>query len=57
MPIEIDEMVIRARVDPRDGQDRVGPRSPGTSSADQQDEIVRRCVEEVMRILADKRER
>jgi hypothetical protein len=56
MPIEIDEMVIRTRVDPRGEHEAESPRAGRDDSLDR-DELVRQCVEEVMRILSDKLER
>lgn len=61
MPIEIRELVIRARVDPGEGR---APRatSPcgseqGQEQASAQDDLVQACVREVLRILEEKRER
>lgn len=59
MPIEIRELVIRARVDP--GK----PHSPGSAAAaglgaarpPRQEDLVQACVREVLRILEEKRER
>lgn len=59
MPIEIRELVIRARVDPGE------PRAPGGGAASDpslrrppsQEELVQACVREVLRVLEEKRER
>lgn len=65
MPIEIRELVIRARVDAGGGQGgtscgrpapRPGPRNREQSGAADND-VVQACVREVMRILEEKRER
>lgn len=66
MPIEIRELVIRAQVDPSDGcsSDRPSDRqrdsarsaASGASDGDRAD-LIRTCVQEVLRILEDKRER
>ncbi len=63
MPIEIRELVIRARVDP--GESRAArATSPcgsepgqGPGQVPAQDDLVQSCVREVLRILEDKRER
>ncbi len=56
MPIEIRELVIRARVAPG-GERRPAAEPPAAAEGAKQQEIVRACVQEVMRILEDKRER
>ncbi len=70
MPIEIRELVIRAQVDPSDGcsserssnhqRDSSGsatsPIANPASGSDRAD-LIRTCVQEVLRILEDKRER
>jgi len=66
MPIEIRELVIRANVDPsgREGGGGCGSKPPGSSAKSPSrthgvgdDDVVQRCVREVLRILDDKRER
>jgi hypothetical protein len=62
MPIEICELVIRATVDPDEtggGASSSTPaaQSPSQSQAHGEDGLVQTCVREVLRILADKRER
>lgn len=56
MPIEIRELIIRARIDPDDNRS-VASRSASIASGHQQEEIIRACVQEVLQILEDKRER
>ena len=64
MPIEIRELVIRARVDP-EGERRAGAVAAGPqggAAAPQQGgepgaDLVQTCVQEVLRILEEKRER
>jgi hypothetical protein len=66
MPIEIRELVIRATVDPGGKAEAGGCQStsPGSSAKSPSrphgggdDDVVQRCVREVLRILEDKRER
>jgi len=66
MPIEIRELVIRATVDPSGaaGTGGCGPasskasaKSSSMSQAAAEDDVVQKCVREVLRTLDDKRER
>ncbi len=59
MPIEIRELVIRAQVDPDPCGDSSQKQreSPDTASSNDREDIIRTCVQEVLRILEDKRER
>ena len=65
MPIEIRELVIRAQVDPCNGTIANGSnnslnhqqRSAEMAEGLNQAEIVRACVQEVLRVLEEKRER
>ncbi len=62
MPIEIRELVIRARIDPGGtaGADPSGEASVEPEPAGQDErcqEVVQTCVREVLRILEDRRER
>jgi hypothetical protein len=57
MPIEIRELVIRARVDPDDARSVTSAPTPAARDAERQEELVQACVKEVLRILEDKRER
>ncbi len=64
MPIEIRELVIRATVNPSGpGAGACGaPSSAGAQSRSEdptgsQDDLVQTCVQEVLRILEEKRER
>jgi hypothetical protein len=57
MPIEIRELVIRARVDPDDDWPVTSDSAPAARDFDRQEELVQACVKEVLRILEDKRER
>jgi len=57
VPIEIRELVVKARVEPKGEQVPVsGGSRPGRVAADEA-AIVRACVKEVLRILESKRER
>jgi hypothetical protein len=67
MPIEIRELVIRATVDPSgtaaagggcgSTSSKAHTKLPSRSHAAADDDVVQSCVREVLRILADKRER
>jgi hypothetical protein len=58
MPIEIRELVIRARVEPGNGRAATPSTSdPGQGHPLRQDELIQVCVREVLRILEEKRER
>ena len=64
MPIEIRELVIRARVDPSGGRQatRSARGAADTGAADSGGQpperaIIETCVREVLRILEEKRER
>jgi uncharacterized protein DUF5908 len=59
MPIEIRELVVRARIEPgseRTQQD-VGWRDSEPRDREQEQETVRACVREALRALADRNER
>lgn len=58
MPIEIRELVIRARVEEADAvsQSQNGGRSRQSTLVDKE-AIIAACVEQVLQILADKQER
>jgi len=58
MPIEIRELVVRARVG-GDQSDQRGSSAPASRPGAESDfdAIVQACVREVMRVLEDKRER
>lgn len=56
MPIEIRELVIRAQIDPDNHPSTVNSAS-AVVSRERNEEIIRVCVQEVLRILEDKRER
>lgn len=57
MPIEIRELVVRARVEP--GGERSSSSSAGTIARARVDEasVTRACVKEVLRILETRQER
>jgi hypothetical protein len=57
MPVEIRELVIRAEVEPKQGQGQSqgAGQSPGGGS--DREELVRDCVEQVMEIIRQKEER
>lgn len=62
MPIEIKELHIRVNVTPPDSSDGRGApaassRRPGGLSAKEKQEIIAECVEQVMKILENKKER
>jgi hypothetical protein len=54
MPIEIRELVIRVTVRPPEPDSQ---RSPSQRLDDERNELVAECVEQVMRILQEQRER
>ena len=58
MPIEIRELIIRARVEESEtaAQAGAGPRS-STLAATDREAIIAACVEQVLKILDDKRDR
>ncbi len=59
MPIEIRELVVRARIEP--GAERVpqdaGRRDSAPPGGEPEQETVRACVREALRALADRNER
>ena len=66
MPIEIRELVIRAQVDPStDGSDDCSNNNDpdnhretaGTGHVSSQADLVRACVQEVLRVLDERKER
>lgn len=65
MPIEIRELVIRARISDQPDEHANGPASPGSGqrtghaglSAEQTEQIVQECVRQVLRVLAQQQER
>lgn len=65
MPIEIRELVIRARISDQPDDNPGGPASPGSAqpnghaglSAEQTELIVQECVRQVLRVLAQQQER
>jgi hypothetical protein len=56
MPIEIRELVIRARVNPGDEQSPALPAQDSRESP-QNEELIQASVREVLRVLEDRRER
>lgn len=56
MPIEIRELVIRARVSPGDGTHAAKP-APAAPEAQRTEELIQTCVREVLRVLEDRKER
>lgn len=57
MPIEIRELVVRARVDPGGGRQPHAARRGGGGDRSRERRIVEACVREVLRIVDEKRER
>ncbi|HEY5603801.1 MAG TPA: DUF5908 family protein [Gammaproteobacteria bacterium] len=57
MPIEIRELVIRAHVDPGEQRPRLPSAASATPAVSREDDIIRACVQEVLRVLEAKRER
>ena len=65
MPIEIRELVIRARISDQPDDNPSGQASPGSGqstghaglSAEQAEQIVQECVRQVLRVLAHQQER
>ncbi|NEQ45476.1 MAG: hypothetical protein F6K00_18815 [Leptolyngbya sp. SIOISBB] len=56
MPIEIRELVIRAQVEPDSSGPTTSRAAPPADSPNQA-ELIRLCVQEVLRVLEEKRER
>ena len=56
MPIEIRELVIRARVNPGDERPAARP-APAARETPGNEEMIQACVREVLRVLEDRRER
>ena len=57
MPIEIRELVVRARIDPEGDRSQETAIGRSTDSRVEEESITRACVQEVLRILESKRER
>jgi len=57
MPIIIQEIIIKAMVDDASQSSGAETTSSGSGSSSSKIEIVKECVEEVMRILNEKKER
>lgn len=57
MPIEIRELVIRAQVDTRCNGSESRSGAMAAPVGDSRDEMIRACVEEVLRVLDAKQER
>ena len=58
MPIEIKELHIRVTIDPAAARPAAsGPVAPKAGGAADKDAIVAECVEQVMQILQDRKER
>ena len=55
MPVEIRELVIRAEVNPRQGQGGQSEQGPGATT--DREQLVRDCVEQVMEMIRQKEER
>jgi hypothetical protein len=55
MPVEIRELVIRAEVNPRQGEE--GQSGQASGAAADREQLVRDCVEQVMEIIRQKEER
>lgn len=53
MPVQVNEIIIRAVIDSGSKDENAGPGSKGVDTAD----IVSECVEQVMQILKEKEER
>jgi hypothetical protein len=57
MPIEIRELVIRAQVEPNGNGAASQAAKADPMAGRRQEDIIRACVEEVLRVLAEKQER
>jgi hypothetical protein len=57
MPIEINELVIRVRVDSNEGNTRQSQTEAGQQTEEARTEVVERAVAEVMDLLKRKKER
>ena len=56
MPIEVRELIIKAEVAHRDGGNRESSESSSSGTQDQE-AIIKACVERIMEILKEKMER
>jgi len=54
MPVEIRELIIRVVIGENSGSGQTPAPSP---SAGQQEALIQECVEQVLKVLADKQER
>lgn len=57
MPVEVRELIIKATVAPEATQGSSRLRTTSNNSVSPTEEIVKTCVEKVLKILNDKRER
>jgi len=57
MPIEIRELHIRVSVSPPAGGSPAGAPGPGPAEGDGRQTLVAECVEQVLQVLHDRRER
>jgi hypothetical protein len=57
MPVEIRELVIKATVSDESGKSSVAPTLPQKNEPAKEEQIVQRCVEQVLEILRVKNER
>lgn len=57
MPIEIRELVIKARVEPDGPRTAVPSLPPPSEARPQEEEVVRLSLQEMLRVLEDQRER
>jgi hypothetical protein len=57
MPVEIKELVIKAVVNENGDNGNASSALPGTQEGSSQDAVIRICVEKVLEILKDQRER
>ena len=55
MPVEIRELVIRAEVNPQQGDGKGA--GQGSGAVSDREQIIRDCVEQVMEIIQQKEER
>lgn len=55
MPIEIREVIIKAEI--RDGQENAAAPSPVGNPAEDKENIIRECVDQVLRIIEDRKAR
>lgn len=57
MPVEVRELVIKATVSPETAQGNAAPVAGSNNSVSASEEIIKTCVERVLEILKEEKER